>query len=272
MLLYSKTYENIKTKNSNFPIEDSYYSEDSMAVVADGITRDSVEDLSILNFEEMIKQYPRPSGAEIASKTICNQFQKMSGEKLTLTAMLISANEKVKHVNDIYIETVDYLVNDYYGAVASAIRIRNELLEYAYICDCGIIVFDKNGNIKFQTDDDMSRVDKYFDAKGYPWHNPNARLIVRRDYRNKPENKYSYGAITGEKEAEHYIRNGIVKISKGDYVIVYSDGFINYFNRGDFFSNIKTFDSNTFDDYVEAVAETDYEKYGKEKTVVLYEI
>ena len=36
MLVYTNTFENIKTKGINFPVEDQYYANDNEAIVADG--------------------------------------------------------------------------------------------------------------------------------------------------------------------------------------------------------------------------------------------
>jgi hypothetical protein len=47
---------------------------------------------------------------------------------------------------------------------------------------------------------------------------------MRRFFRNKPKQKYSFGVLTGEKEAEEYIRQGESKLEEGDVVLVYTDG------------------------------------------------
>lgn len=36
MLVYTNTFENIKTKGINFPVEDQYYANDNETIVADG--------------------------------------------------------------------------------------------------------------------------------------------------------------------------------------------------------------------------------------------
>lgn len=53
MLLYKNTFENIKTMNCDFPIEDQFYADDKEAIVVDGITRDpiGVYDLATCSFE-----------------------------------------------------------------------------------------------------------------------------------------------------------------------------------------------------------------------------
>ena len=129
MLIYKNTFDNVKTINCNFPIEDQFYADDIQAIVADGITRDpiGVLDLSSCSFEEMLQKYPRPSGAELVAKEIVTTFSKSSG---SLKERLIKCNNSVKKLNDKYIKKCDYLQNDYYGAVASCVSIKNDILYY----------------------------------------------------------------------------------------------------------------------------------------------
>ncbi len=277
MLLYKNTFENIKTMNCNFPIEDQFYADDKEAIVADGITRDPIGafDLATCSFEEMLEKYPRPSGAEIVAKEICNTFYKSAG---TLKERLEICNNNIKKINEKNIKFCDYLQNDLYGAVASCIKIENDVLYYAYICDCGVIIYDSRGNIKFQTKDDkLLYSDPYINKIGIPWNLPEARIIVRRDFRNKPNNTengkcVSYGAITGESEALNFIKSGKKKVEKGDLVLVYSDGFSNFLHEKDFINEIKNFNKISFEQYINNKSITNYDSYGKEKTIVLYKI
>lgn len=249
MLIYKNTFENIKTLKCNFPIEDQFYANDFEAVVADGITRDPVGvfDLSIFSFAEMVKKYPRPSGAELAAKEICETFSKTKGP---LKNRLIEANGSVKKLNDKYIPNCDYLQNDYYGAVASCVHIDNGLLDYAYICDSGVIVYDNLGNIKFQTDDDKKLIsDPYIKKIGIPWNLPEARVKIRKDFRNNLNNLQdgkcvSFGAITGEDSACEFIKSGQLKLFDGDIIVVYSDGLSNFLHEKEFISNLINFDKD----------------------------
>lgn len=274
MLLYKNTFDNIKTENHNFPVEDQYYATDTMAIVADGITRDPVGvfDLSSISNEEFIKKYPRPSGAELAAKIICETYAKALG---TPKERLIRCNQAVKALNDRYIATCDYLQNDYYGAVAAAVTIQENTLYYAYICDCGVIIYDKEGNIKFQTEDDKTKYsDSYINKIGIPWDLPESRVIVRRDYRNNPENIQdghcvSYGSLTGEEDAIQFIQSGTQPLSSGDLVVVYSDGISNFLHEPNFINKLLNFNSQELEEYMNTQASSNYSKYGKEKTLVL---
>lgn len=275
MLVYNNTFENIKTKGINFPIEDQYYASDNEAIVADGITRDpiGISDFSKTTKREFLEKYPRPSGAELAAKEICRTFPETKG---SLVDRLIETNKSVKRLNDKYILECDYLENDYYGAVASCICIKDNILYYAYICDCGVIVYDKEGNIKFKTDDDKEIYsDPFVNNIGISWNLPEARKIVRSEYRNNINkvvdgNCISYGALTGEESAINFIRSGQLKIEEGDIIIIYSDGVTYYLNDKEFINHIINFNKDTFEKYIEEKSKEDYDKYGKEKTLVMF--
>lgn len=278
MILYKNTFDNIKTIGYDFPIEDSYYCQNNFAVVADGITRDpiGIKNFNSISFEERIVNYPNPSGSSMAANLICKIFEEnysnIINKKISLKDVFIKANEEVKKLNDIHIKVCDYLENDYYGAVGASALIEDNNLHYSYICDCGVAVFDKNGNLIFKTDDDMEKVNKHFDTGSFTWNQPEARVIVRKNYRNKPNNEYSYGAITGESEFEYYLKEGSLKLNDSDIVIVYSDGFSNYLFDKDFYNNLISLingDNSTFQNYLEKMGNNDYRKYGKEKTLVV---
>lgn len=275
MLVYKNTFDNTMTVGLNFPIEDQYYANDNEAIVADGITRDpiGISDFSKCKNQEFLEKYPIPSGAELAAREVCSTFSNTTG---SLVNRLIEANRSVKRLNDKFINECDYLENDYYGTVASCISIDDNILKYAYICDCGVIVYDKDGNVKFKTEDDKELYsDPYINKIGIPWNLPAARKIVRSEYRNNLNNIVdgkcvSYGALTGEETAISFIRSGLLKLGDEDIIIVYSDGFSYYLTDKDFINNIINFNKDSFEKYIEEKSKKDYEKYGKEKTLVMF--
>lgn len=277
MLLYKNTFQNIKRLNCDFPIEDQFYADDNIAIIADGITRDpiGISDFSKYTKQEWLYKYPRPSGATLAAKVCCDEFKKATG---TLKDKLIKSNKQIKKINDKYIKKCDYLENDYYGTVASCIRIDNYKLDYAYISDCGVIIYDKNGNIKFQTEDDHELYSTPYTRKlGMPWNLPETRVIVRRDYRNNLNNIkdgrcISYGALTGEESAVEFIREGQVDLEKNDTVILYSDGFKNYLHDEDFINHIIIFSKEEFEYYLDKKSNLNSDIYGEEKTIIIYKI
>lgn len=276
MILYKKTFENIKTLHTKFPIEDAYYAKDTLAVVADGITRDpiGIPDLSKASFEEQLKRYPRPSGGEIAAKIVCSTFAENTFYK-TLKEKMVLANQKIKECNQRYNPFCDYLENDYYGTVCACAEIIDQTLFYSYICDCGVIVYDKQGKVKFQTTDEKENIsDPYIRKIGIPWNLPEARKMVRKEYRNNPYQIrngkcVSYGTLTGEESAELFIREGDISLEDGDLIVVYSDGFTNFLHEEDFKKILLHFHEKDFLSYIKHKEKESYEKYGKEKTLVL---
>ena len=275
MLIYKKTFDNIMTLGFDFPLEDQYYANDFEAIIADGITRDpiGISDFSKCTKQEFLEKYPRPSGAEKAAKEVCETFASATG---SLVNRLIEANKSVRRLNEKYIPKCDYLENDYYGAVVSCINIQDDILNYAYICDCGVIIYDKNGKIKFKTENDKELYsDPYIDKIGIPWYLPETRKIVRSKYRNNLNNIVdgkcvSYGALTGEEDALHFIKEGSIRLNKKDIVVVFSDGFSNYLCDNGFINQLLNFSKDKFEEFINNKSVEDYEKYGKEKSLVIY--
>lgn len=278
MLIYKNTFENIQTVNLKFPVEDQYYANDNEAIVADGITRDpiGIDDFRAYSTLDFVKFYPRPSGAELAAKEIVKTFENSSGN---LKERLIKCNESVRLLNEKNISRCDFLQNDYFGAVASSVQIENNILNYAFICDCGVIVYDYTGKIKFQTEDEKELYsDPYINRamleKKISWNLPEARVMVRKDFRNNIHNIQdgrcvSYGALTGEISANDFIRSGTIKLDESDIVIVYSDGFSNFLHDATFIEKILNFEKGEFENYVYDTSISDYNKYGKEKTLII---
>ena len=277
-IIYNNTFDNTLTEkyDKNFHREDQFFANKEVAVVADGITRDPVGidfDKAAKSFQEAVMHYPRPSGAMLAAKEVTNTFQK--NFKGNLKETMILANENIQKLNEKYILKCDYLQNDYYGTVASAAFIKDHILYYSYICDCGIIVYDKNGKKIFQTEDELEKITRPFlNTIPYPWTDDRSRIITRRDYRNNLMMVHdgkcvSYGALTGEKSAESFIREGTFPLHDDDTVIVYSDGFFNFLDIPEFISLILHFDSLTFEKFVNQKALENYSLYGKEKTLII---
>lgn len=277
MLIYQKTFENEKRKDCNFPEEDESYASENEGIIADGVTRDPIgdPDLSHYSKEDYIKKYPRPSGASEAAKIVCKTF---AASNASLYERLKACNEKIKEYNDKEIPECDYLQNDYYASVASCMEIKEDILQYAYICDCGVIVYDHEGKIKMQTVDDKARYsDQYIDHIGIPWNLPEARVLVRKEFRNQPEKRIngecvSYGALTGEESALPFIRTGSLKLQKGDFVLLYSDGFAAYLKEKEFIKNLLHFEKEKMDAYIEKMAQENKDIFGRERTVLIWKI
>lgn len=250
--------------------EDSYeYDEkEGLMAVADGITRDP-KNMPILpnrkDLAGMIKffwNYPGSklkfwkkeiSPARMAADEFCRSFiyYMKEFEKKDAKAVRDSfekANEEIKILNEEYNPVVDYLENDYWGCVAAGCALRHEngqkVLSYGFIADCGISVFDANGNKKFQTlnegPNSKGSINRDIKEKyGAEFRFPEGRRIIRNLYRNNPEEPLAYGALTGEKSAMKYVRTGELEIERGDKIIVFTDGLEDIVNHEDFPDSIE---------------------------------
>ena len=218
------------------PIEDSYsYAQPKGSLIvglADGVTRDPIG-LKVLpdKNEEGLKlfsrMYPRPSPAKIAADLFCRTFidyllRKDIQDRDDIREAFESANYEIRRLN--LEREIDYLENDFAACVASGGVIKERILYFAYIGDCGVAVIDSKGNLKYRTKDDVKRVSLHLDSLNKDWRDPDWRREVRENYRNNLEEPNSYGALTGEEEAMHYVRTGLLKVEKRDCVLFYSDG------------------------------------------------
>lgn len=265
MIKFAKTFAKFGVP-SNIPLEDQFYFTQDTMVVADGITRDSIgcPNLNEVSREYILQNYPNPSPATKAAEVVCKTFQQ-NNDLQDLEKIMLLANANIAKLNENLV--CDYLENDYAACVAASAHIENDILHYSYICDCGVIVWDKNGNIRFQTSDDKALVDPYLAKKPYPWYMPEGRVIVRRDFRNNLNNIIdgkcvSYGAFTGEKTAEAFVKTGYIKLEKGDTIAVFSDGFTPLFELPDFFENL-----DNLENYVKTLESQP--GFGSEKTIII---
>ncbi len=226
--------ENGKLKWGGVSEDSSNYKEndETFLAVADGITRDSFNIYPNLNTEEGKKKfcdnYPKPSIAKEASNIAVNSNN------------LYEANKKIMILNKEKVPDPNWLMKDLAGCTAAMAIIKENILHYSYIGCCGIVVI-RNGKVIFKTKDEYWPLDKKrwnlvnkaefikdflksFSKKHEWWSYPEGRMIMRRMFRNKPKQKYSFGVLTGEKEAEYYIRKGKIILKEGDVVLLYTDG------------------------------------------------
>ncbi len=277
MIIYKKTFENVKYSNCNFTVEDKFECNSSSAIIADGVTTNyyDVDDIEEPDsVRDVKKHYPRVSGGKLAALDAVNTYEKLSG--ISSKEKLIECNKRLKELNDEQVEKCDYLTHDLYGTVASCFQVENDVLDYAYICDCGVAVYDKNGNIKIKTEDDKRiYADPYIQKEGKDSRIPEDRAYIRKKYRNNPANIVdgvcaAYGVLNGEKNAECFIRSGKTKLHKGDRVILFSDGMYNYLEDKEFIDKIIHFKEEELDEFIERRGKHNKEKYGAERTLIIY--
>lgn len=269
------------------PPEDSMLVEGKIFCVADGITRDPIspKDFTNLPREKVLEKYPNPSGARFAADIFCELFVKYLNKKIpslkTIKDAFIFGNKKIAELNKKHIKKVDYLVNDFFGCCAIGGVIYKNKLFWGGICDCGIIIYDKNGKIKFQTPNWMKTFEEYkqknLQKPDFNFAKPRYRKMIRSEYRNNAKkiinNKcVSYGALTGEKTAEDFMNFGEIGLSKGDLIVFYTDGFEDTVQHKKFFKTIYQKDENLTDQhfvpYTLSLAKQDYHKFGRERTLI----
>lgn len=278
---FANMYDNdIFAKYNQTPIAEDYFKVDgNIFCVADGVTRDNIYGQAVPypnNEEEVrkwIKEYPNPSGAYEAAKICADKFveyvSKHDESKINKEMIM----QVAKQVNqDIWIinkdRKIDYQKEDYYCCEAVGGIIIQDKMYCFSIGDCHITLLDKDQNIVFTTINNHKQFEDYLDNiyiknNAFDWNNPEDRIMVRKHYRNKPDKKYkgqdvSFGALSGEKEAEHYIDVYEVPLEKVEYICAYSDGCEPIFEEKE---RIKEMLENP-----ESI-----ESQGKERTLVIYE-
>jgi len=251
------TVENWKLKVSMHPVEDTYSIDRSGKIfaVADGITRDPAEYLpnikSPIGKLKFAMQYPRPSPARIASRIFTQTFPLVlrdycfwNRDEESIKKAFEEANKRIGNWNRHNGYGLNYTLRDFAGCVASGALINQDTVFWGYLTDCGVAIFDENGNLRFRTENQgPTKYDKEIwkdeRLQQIGWRDPEARTIVRRDYRNNLKEPNSFGALTGEEQAMHYVRTGVQETKPGEVVIVYSDGLEDIILSEEFSNKLK---------------------------------
>lgn len=286
-MIYKISLPNIKY-GYLMPAEDAFLIDDRIFCVADGVTRDPIspKDFTDRSVEEILEKYPNPSGAKLAADVFCENFTKLlKAEKRknikNVKNAFIWGNKAIAQLNKNHIKKVDYLVNDYFGCVASGGVVKNKKLYWGAICDCGIRVYGKSGKIKFKTSNWMKTFEiyenKYIRKKNFDWGLPKYRKLIRSEYRNNIKKNFnnkliSFGVLTGEKEAEYFMKFGEVNLTKGDLIVFYTDGFENTVKHSRFFDVIYNSSGDVtkkrFLPFTQDLAQKNMAKFGKERTLI----
>jgi hypothetical protein len=269
------------------PNEDSFLIKGNAFAVADGITRDpEVDDPNLPWEKELLKYYPRPSGAKTVADIFCDVFTasipKNTPSVDSINKAFIEANDKIKGYNSEKIKEVDYLKNDYFACVAAGGFISEGKLYWGQLCDCGIAVFDENLNLKFQTNDDFEDTNRLFEewskktGKTMDWRKAEDRQFWRREFRNT--HKYqvngkalAFGALTGEPEMADFLNIGQLDLAQGDLIVFYTDGYKEAIILQRFLRPLSDAFKNGIEKLEELdleLAEKEYTKYGHERTLV----
>jgi hypothetical protein len=261
------------------PNEDSFlYSEDEKIIaVADGITRDPRNmpilpgsKLNLWAWYKFFKNYPNPSPAESAADLFCDiavETMIISEEKneKAMSHCFELANRAMRMKNLRDNPNPDYLENDYHACVAAIATLERDILSWGYIADCGICVYNKDGDMTNETKNEgpSKKLKDFLKENGISFRKPDGRRFVRRDCRNNIANKLAYGALTGESVAMHYVRTGQWVIEPGDSIVVHSDGLEHVLKDGKFIDKIRQRD-------IEGIRKVCQKNVKTEGTAVIY--
>jgi serine/threonine protein phosphatase PrpC len=238
-------------------------------VIADGVTQSHFKG----------GEYAFPAGAQTTAKIFCYtvlEFLEKNFENKDFQGLIENAfnlaNQKIKEFN--IAEGIDkrlnYLEYDWFDCVSIAGFIIKNNLYYGYVGDCGLIIFDKDNKLKFQTKDEVLPAIKRIKKICTNWENlpkEQRKLIIQRDFRNRPDGK-GYGSFTGGEGVKKYYEIGSKNLKEKDLIVFYSDGFLNYLKFPEFIEILRKQDKKSLDEFTIQKAKEDYEKYGTDRTFI----
>jgi len=248
---------NRKKRIALMPTEESFSidSANGIFAVADGVTRDPymfLPDIGTITGKiKFSLGYPRPSPAKIASDIftqifplVLRDYNLVNRDEKTIREAFTEANKKIGEWNAKYMPNPDYVLRDFAGCVASGAQLNRGVVYLGFITDCGVAIFNDKGDLRFRTENQgPNKHDKYIwqdeRLKKIDWRNPKARKIVRGEYRNNPSEEHSFGVLTGEEEAMHYVRTATQEIKPNEYLIVYTDGLEPIIFSGEFADKLR---------------------------------
>lgn len=250
--------KNWKLRLARIPREDAYSIDETNKIIAaaDGVTRDPMRYLAdkktLRGQIELAWYYPRPSPSAIVSKLFCQTFPeflrqyKPENRNEDAVAKSIAESNKLTHAwHRTNIPSPDYLTNDFAGCVAAVTSTYQDAVTLGFLTDAGVAIFHENGELKFRTENEGP--DKFHDKiwedprlKNLVWEDPRARAIIRCDYRNNPTEPNSFGVLTGENSAMHYVRTATQEIKPGEILVVYTDGLEKVIFSDEFAAALRT--------------------------------
>jgi len=251
MRIFSISIQNQKGR----PNEDFYLvsKKSPIFAVADGVSRIKNPDGS----------YPKVSGARLAAEEFCksttNYLEKnfKNANSKTLRKAFNFANKAIFNLNKKYgiNKKSDYLENDFFCTCGAVAFIKNNILYYGYVGDCGIRIYNKNDFLKFISIDDVSTLEEWRDNQKFK--SKKERLLIwRKILRNKPKAPYlTYGVFTGEKEVKYYYHVGEIKLHKRDLIFIYSDGFVHFIAKTDFRNFFREFEKEKLEEKIKKFCE-----------------
>lgn len=182
------------------------------------------------------------------------------------------ANKQIGELNRCkgIVAKLDYLVHDYFDTVGITGLLLGNTLFYGYVGDCGLAIFNKENQLRFQAYDQAAAAQKKVRER-YPnfesMSQDQQTIIMHKEFRNSIAGE-GYGSFSGEEGVKkYYIIDGI-DLSRGDLVVFYSDGFASYLSSPEFINILRCRDKKALDDFTSQKAKEDYQKFGTDRTVL----
>jgi hypothetical protein len=266
-----------------------------ICVVADGVTLK----------RDREGNYPISSGAYELAKIFCETIIKEAESRYDIfNESLIQeifdlANRKAFEFNNRMgrtIETTDYREFDLFASTASFVLIKETDVYWFSIHDSAVMALDFVTDTGVRTESGPREFYKSFTSPE-AWPDEKEKIaslgdkelsdiefneLLKRTFRNKVDGngeRLGYGVVTGERTADKYLNFG--KISTNDYsdIVLYTDGFEDYFKnkefldflcKSDFNDNIDF--NNQMDVFYKKISQIDPIKYGRERTLIYIKI
>jgi len=237
-------------------------------VVADGVS---------LN-QDKGEKYPEYSGAAEVAKIFCETVLEEAEKRFDnfiekdLKEIFEIGNDSIREYNISQgrtKDTINYWDFDLFSATTSFALIKNSKIYWWSLCDSGVAIYNAgrkvfqspNGWINFPKDWIENRYDR-------------EKVIFRhKDYRNAVNNGklIGYGAVDGEEAVTSYLNYGVKDINKGETILIFTDGFENYFGLENFIDIFKLWPEdveNKLENIVLEKSKENPDKYGREKTLI----
>lgn len=268
MKIFSATYTDA-VKFNRKPNEDFFLisKKEPIFALADGVTQSRFEN----------GDYAYPAGARAAAQIFSHSFVEFIEENFKSNKKVIGdafdfANKRIWDLNNQegMVEKLDYVVHDYFDTVGAAGFFSENILFYGYVGDCGLAIFDKDDNLKFQTKDMVEPAVNIARSRHKNWSelSQNERTaIFHRDFRNNPSGE-GYGSFTGEPGVKKYYKIDAFEPTDDDLIIFYSDGFVEYLKIPEFIGILRAGDKNALDNFTLNKAKEDSGRFGTDRTFV----
>ncbi len=229
--MYGFTVRSLKARALGFKDDSFDFDEErGIACVADGVTRDSKNGHVVTSLRGLaeVLAFGYPGYAADASRIAVNTFM--------LDRTLEAVNREIGDYNfNVGLVSTDYLGRDLAGCTfASVISLCDPKsdpveIDVQYIADAGVAIVGKEGGL-IKTDDEgphspekNPHLEKVLSEHG-GWTSQEGRRFIREFCRNKPNQPFSYGVLTGETDALSYVKEMTLWTNQGDYVLLFTDG------------------------------------------------